>query len=92
MHAFPPVSGGGKSISGARRALSGFSQAPLRYAGRARPGVLRNLRRHAFRGAAENRQAPGNASRQLLGALAEAMPTARRSLNWVAEEFVFLGD
>jgi len=28
----------------------------------------------------------------LLGALAEAMPTARRSLNRLAEEFVFLGD
>lgn len=46
----------------------------------------------AFRGAADNRQAPGNAPRQLLGALAEAMPEARRSLNRVAEEFVFLGD
>ena len=46
----------------------------------------------AFQGAADNRQAPGNASRQLLGALAEAMPAARRLLNRVAEEFVFLGD
>ena len=46
----------------------------------------------AFRGAADNRQAPGNASRQLFGTLAEAMPVARLSLNRVAEEFVFLGD
>jgi len=27
-----------------------------------------------------------------MGALAEVMPDARRSLNRVAEEFVFLGD
>jgi len=46
----------------------------------------------AFRGAAENPQAPGNTPRHLLGALADALPIARRSLNRVAEEFVFLGD
>ncbi|MES2658333.1 MAG: hypothetical protein V4689_06930 [Verrucomicrobiota bacterium] len=46
----------------------------------------------AYRGAADNRQVAGNASRQLLGALSEAMPVARRSLNRMAEEFVFLGD
>ena len=46
----------------------------------------------AFRGAADNRQVAGAASRQLLGSLADAMPAARRSLNRVAEEFVFLGD
>ncbi len=46
----------------------------------------------SFRGAADNRLGPGKASRQLYGALAEAMPAARRSLNRVAEEFVFLGD
>lgn len=46
----------------------------------------------AFRGAADNRLAPANAPRILLGTLAEAMPTARRTLNRVAEEFVFLGD
>lgn len=46
----------------------------------------------AFRGAASNRQSPGNAPRNLLGTLAEAMPTARRSLNRLAEEFVFLGE
>lgn len=48
--------------------------------------------RQSFRGAADNRSGPGNASRRLFGALAEAMPAARRSLNRVAEEFVFLGD
>jgi hypothetical protein len=46
----------------------------------------------SFRGAADSRSGPGNASRRLFGALAEAMPAARRSLNRVAEEFVFLGD
>jgi hypothetical protein len=46
----------------------------------------------AFEGAASNRQAPGNAPRRLLGTLAEALPAARRSLNRVAEEFVFLGE
>jgi hypothetical protein len=46
----------------------------------------------AYQGAAANHEAPGSASRHLLGALAAAMPTARRSLNRVAEEFVFLGD
>jgi hypothetical protein len=48
--------------------------------------------RQSFRGAADNRSGPGPSSRQLFGALAEAMPAARRSLNRVAEEFVFLGD
>lgn len=48
--------------------------------------------RRAFRGAAENRHAPVNAPRNLLGALSEAMPAARRSLNRMAEEFVFLGE
>ena len=48
--------------------------------------------RQSFRGAADNRLGPGKASRRLFGALAEALPTARRSLNRVAEEFVFLGD
>lgn len=46
----------------------------------------------SFRSAASNRKMPGSASQTLLGNLADAMPTARRSLNRVAEEFVFLGD
>lgn len=45
-----------------------------------------------YRGAADNRQVAGAASRQLLGALSDALPAARRSLNRMAEEFVFLGD
>jgi hypothetical protein len=46
----------------------------------------------AFRDAADDRQAAGPISRQLFGELSEVMPTARRSLNRVTEEFVFLGD
>ena len=46
----------------------------------------------SFRSAAENRSGPGNASRRLFGTLAEALPTARRSLNRMTDEFVFLGD
>ncbi len=46
----------------------------------------------AYRSAADHKQVAGIASRQLLGALAEAMPTARLSLNRMAEEFVFLGE
>jgi hypothetical protein len=45
----------------------------------------------AFRSAADERLAAGAAARNLFGALSEAMPTARRSLNRVVEEFVFLG-
>jgi len=58
------------------------------------PGITfyESFAQQAFRGAAENPQAPGNTPRHLLSALAEAMPIARRSLNRVAEEFVFLGD
>lgn len=48
--------------------------------------------RQAYRGAADNREAPANVPRHLFGALSEALPEARRSLNRMAEEFVFLGD
>jgi hypothetical protein len=47
--------------------------------------------KQAFRSAADEKSAAGAATRNLFGALSEAMPTARRSLNRVAEEFVFLG-
>ncbi|BCU77506.1 hypothetical protein [Luteolibacter sp. LG18] len=46
----------------------------------------------AFRGAADNPEAPASTPRHLLGALSEVLPTARRSLNRMAEEFVFLGE
>jgi hypothetical protein len=58
------------------------------------PGLdfYESFAQRAFRCAASDRLAPGSSSRQLFGALAEALPVARRSLNRVAEEFVFLGD
>ena len=48
--------------------------------------------RRAFEGAANSPHANGRGTRHLFGSLAEVMPDARRSLNRVAEEFVFLGD
>lgn len=46
----------------------------------------------SYRSAADCRMASLGDSRHLFGSLAEALPTARRTLNRVAEEFVFLGD
>jgi hypothetical protein len=55
-------------------------------------GFYESFARQAFRSAADNPEAPKNAPRHLLGALSEALPDARRSLNRMAEEYVFLGD
>lgn len=46
----------------------------------------------SFRTAADHRVTLPGASPDLLGTLADALPEVRRSLNRVAEEFVFLGD
>lgn len=46
----------------------------------------------SFQSAASSRLAAGHSSRQILGTLADALPDARRSLNRLAEEFVFLGE
>lgn len=70
----------------------GFLKARCEKRGGPDLGFYESFAQQAYRGAAGNREAPGNASRQLFGTLAEAMPTARRSLNRVAEELVFLGD
>jgi hypothetical protein len=48
--------------------------------------------RHSYRSAADSAKAAGGAARNLFGTLADVLPTARRTLNRVAEEFVFLGD
>ena len=58
------------------------------------PGLefYESFAQRAFLSAVANRQVSSKASRRVLGALAEALPTARRSLNRVAEEFVFLGE
>lgn len=55
-------------------------------------GFYESFARRSFQGAADNPAACGKVPRKLLGALAEALPEARKSLNRVAEEFVFLGD
>lgn len=54
-------------------------------------GFYESFAQQAFRGASDSKQAPRHVSRTLLANLADALPTARRSLNRVAEEFVFLG-
>jgi len=56
------------------------------------PGFYENFAQQAFRGAAENPQVPSNGSRIMLANLADTLPHAIRSLNRVAEEFVFLGE
>ena len=55
-------------------------------------GFYESFGRQAFKSAADNPEAPANAPRRLLGNLAEAFPDARRSLNRIVEEFIFLGD
>jgi hypothetical protein len=45
-----------------------------------------------YRDAAESPMAPSGAPRHLYAELAEVFPQARRSLNRLAEEYVFLGD
>lgn len=58
------------------------------------PGVefYEEFARRVYRDAADSREAPRDAPRRLLGGLAECLPQARRSLNRIAEEYVFLGD
>ncbi|MES2476837.1 MAG: hypothetical protein V4640_13725 [Verrucomicrobiota bacterium] len=50
-----------------------------------------NFARQAYRGAADNREGAGPQTRKIFGTLAEVLPTARLSLNRMAEELVFLG-
>lgn len=69
-----------------------FLRSRCEQSGSQNPCFYENFAQQAFRGAAENRQAPSPASRILLGNLADCLPVAIRSLNRVAEEFVFLGD
>jgi hypothetical protein len=76
--------------------LTGLYAAFLEQRARRRgaPGVefYEGFARQLFREAADNRQAPPDAPRRLLGELSDALPDARRSLNRVAGEFVFLGE
>ncbi|MEM1083205.1 MAG: hypothetical protein AAGI48_03715 [Verrucomicrobiota bacterium] len=61
---------------------------------RGAPGLefYENFARQAYREAADNPNVPRHAPRQLFGELSEVLPHARRTLNRVAEELVFLGD
>jgi hypothetical protein len=58
------------------------------------PGIefYEGFARRVFREAAENRDAPKETPRRLLGDLADCLPQARRSLNRLADEWVFLGE
>ncbi len=55
-------------------------------------GFYESFARRAFHGAAQSPHARGGKPSKLFGELAETFPEARKSLNRVAEEFVFLGD
>lgn len=55
-------------------------------------GFYESFASRSFRSAADCCLAARSSSRHLLGTLAEALPAARRSLNRVAEEFLFLGE
>lgn len=55
-------------------------------------GFYESFARRSFKDAASCRGASNPAARQVLGSLAETLPVARRCLNRMAEEFVFLGD
>ncbi len=55
-------------------------------------GFYESFAQRSFRSAAANRNSSTTVSRELLGALSDVLPDARRSLNRIAEEFVFLGD
>lgn len=56
-------------------------------------GFYESFAKRAFEGAANHPQSRcGKFPKHLLGSIAEVLPEARRSLNRVAEEFVFLGD
>lgn len=61
---------------------------------RGAPGIdfYENFARRAYREAADNADAPRDVPRRMFGELSELLPQARRSLNRLAEEFVFLGD
>lgn len=48
--------------------------------------------RQAFLSAANHRVIPSGRPRQFYGELADSLPAARRSLNRIAEEFLFLGE
>lgn len=69
-----------------------FLKARCEKSGAQDPEYYQNFAQHAFRAASTNLQAPSKSSRIILSNLADSLPIAIRSLNRVAEEFLFLGD
>jgi hypothetical protein len=61
---------------------------------RGAPGLdfYENFARSAYRDVAESRDVTPGPTRRLLAGLSECLPEARRSLNRIAEESLFLGD
>lgn len=55
-------------------------------------GFYESFARRSFQNAANCSRTTQTLPREMLGALSEVLPLARRSLNRVAEEFIFLGE
>ncbi|MBB5352571.1 hypothetical protein HNR46_002817 [Haloferula luteola] len=55
-------------------------------------GFYESFARRVFHDVAENPSAPRELPRRMLNQLSECLPQARRSLNKMAEDYVFLGD
>lgn len=70
----------------------GFLSGRRAQSGAQDPGFYQNFAQQAFRDAAASPHAPSPAARTTLAHLAESLPLAIRSLNRVADEYVFLGD
>jgi len=77
-------------------ALTGLFPAYLRKRAERRgtPGLefYESFVQRVYRDASDNPLAPSNAPKKTFGALSEAFPVARKALNQVADEYVFLGD
>lgn len=77
-------------------ALTGMFPAYLRKRAECRgtPGLefYESFVQRVYRDASDNPLAPVNAPKQTFGVLSEAFPAARRALNRMADEYVFLGE
>jgi hypothetical protein len=61
---------------------------------RGTPGIefYESFVQRVYRDASDNPLAPSNAPKKTFGALSETFPVARKALNRLADEYVFLGD
>lgn len=77
-------------------ALTGLFPAYLRKRAERRgtPGLefYESFVQRVYRDASDNPLAPNNAPKKTFGTLSEAFPAARKALNRVVDEYVFLGD